>query len=156
MYRHVIGMQKSDKLRDIRLIRPDGRATSVFAGKGIEECRQSLFQCDGVHVCSCLSHVSPTFSYRPKRDKSRTPVKSGSDNMVFFPLYGAVSSDCQGGDEKSWFREDRLSEPRKNRVCIEAVGCTLVLLRPPYAGDERLDLLTKPAPGESRGRDPLG
>ena len=25
-----------------------------------------------------------------------------------------------------------------------------------YAGDERLDLLTKPAPGESRGRDPLG
>ena len=31
-----------------------------------------------------------------------------------------------------------------------------MLLRPPYAGDERLDLLTKLAPGESRGRDPLG
>src|SRR5215211_4315569 len=121
MYRHVIGMQKSDKLLDIRLIRPDGRATSVFAGKGIEECRQSLFQCDGVHVCSCLSHISPTFSYRPKRDKSRTPVKSGSDNMLFFPLYGTSPSGCQGGDRKGWFREAGLSVPLTGMVRIEEV-----------------------------------
>src|SRR5947209_16280075 len=101
--RHVSGMEKRDKLRDIRLIGSYSRSTSVFAGKGIEENRQSLFQCYGVHVRSCLSHVSPTFSYSPKRDKSRTPGKSGSDNMILFPLYGTASSGCQGGDAEGWY-----------------------------------------------------
>jgi hypothetical protein len=50
-------------------------------------------------------------SYRPKRDKSRTSVKNGSDNMMFFPLYGTTSTSCQGGDEEAWFREAGLSEP---------------------------------------------
>jgi hypothetical protein len=31
--------------------------------------------------------------------------------MVLFSLYGTVSIGCQGGDEKSWFREAGLSEP---------------------------------------------
>src|SRR5215216_2849247 len=127
-------MEKRDKLRDIRLIGSYGCAASVFAGKGIEECRQSLFKCNGVHVCSCLSHVSPTFSYSPETGKSRTPVKSGSDNMVLFSLYGANSTSCQGGDREGWFREAGLSAPLKGRLCIEEVGCTLVLWRPPYAG----------------------
>ena len=35
--------------------------------------------------------------------------------MVIFPLYGPTSTSCQGGDEKSWFREDGLSEPRGGR-----------------------------------------
>src|SRR4029450_3907691 len=111
-------MEKRDKLRNIRLIRPDGRGTSIFAGKCLEESRKSLFKCNGVHVCSCVSHVSPTFSYRPKRDKSRTSVKSGSDNMMFFSLYGTASTGCQGGDEERWFREDRLSEPLRGTVSI--------------------------------------
>jgi hypothetical protein len=65
-----------------------------------------------VHVRSCVCHVFPTFSYRPKRDKSGTPVKNGSDNMMFFSLYGITSIGCQGGDEETWFREDGLSVPR--------------------------------------------
>src|SRR5215217_8923162 len=88
LYRYAIGMEKRDKLLDICLIRPDGCRTSILAGERIEESCQSLFKCDGVHVCSCLSHVSPTFSYRPITGKSRTPVKSDSDNIMFFPLYG--------------------------------------------------------------------
>jgi len=97
---------------------PYSRRASVFAGQGIEECRQSLFKCYGVHVYSCLSHVSPTFSYRPKRDKSRTPVKSGSDNIVFFALYGTASIGCQGGVAEEWFREAGLSAPRKDAVSV--------------------------------------
>src|SRR5256885_13792510 len=91
-HRHVSGMEKRDKLRDIRLIGSYSRSTSILSGKCIYEGCQSLFQCHGVHVRSCLSHLSPTFSYSPKRDKSCTPGKSGSDNMMFFPLYGTVSS----------------------------------------------------------------
>jgi hypothetical protein len=83
-------------------------------------------------------------------------AKIDADNSAFSVLSGTTLPRVQTHNRRDRFREDRLSEPRKNRVCIEAVGCTLVLLRPPYAGDERLDLLTKPAPGESRGRDPLG
>src|SRR5215211_8666009 len=108
-------MQKRDKLRDIRLVGSYSCSASVFAGKGIEENRQPLFKCNGSHVRSCLSHVSPTFSYSPKTDKSRTPVKSGSDNMALFSLYGTASIGCQGGDEEMWFREDGLSE--LVRVC---------------------------------------
>src|SRR5215216_1020495 len=104
-------MEKRDKLSDIRFVGSESRGTSVFAGKGIEECCQSLFKCDGAHVCSCVCHVSPTFSYRPKRDKSRTPVKNGSDNIDLFSLYGITSTDCQGGEREGWFREDGLSEP---------------------------------------------
>src|SRR5947208_7260951 len=89
--RYVIGMEKRDKLRDIRLVGSYGCATSVLAVETVKECCQSLFKCNGVHVCSCLSHVSPTFSYSPKIDKSRTSVKSDSDNMVFFSLYGTAS-----------------------------------------------------------------
>src|SRR5437764_14373563 len=99
-HRHVSGMEKRDKLRDIRLIGSYSRRTSVFAGKGIEENRQSFFQSHGSHVCSCLSHISPTFSYSPKRDKSRTPGKSASDNTVFFPLYGTSPCVSQGGDDE--------------------------------------------------------
>jgi hypothetical protein len=77
--------------------------------------------CDGVHVCSCVCHVSPTFSYRPERDKSRTPVKTDSDNIAFYSLYGTVSGACQGGDSEGWFREAGLSEPRKGMVRIEEV-----------------------------------
>src|SRR5215211_1921668 len=119
-------MEKRDELRDIRLVGSYSRRASVFAGKGIEECRQSLFKCYGVHVCSCLSHVSPTFSYSPEIDKSRAPVKSGSDNTVFFSLYGTAFIGCQGGDEKAWFREPGLSEPLTDRVCREEGGCTRV------------------------------
>src|SRR5215217_3578108 len=104
-------MEKRDELSDIRLVGSYSRRASVFAGKGIDECRQSLFECYGVHVCSCLSHVSPTFSYSPKIDKSRTSAKSGSDNIVFFSLYGITSTSCQGGDREGWFREAGLSEP---------------------------------------------
>ena len=106
----VPGMEKRDKLQDIRLVGPDGCAASVFAGKGIEECCQSFFKCYGVHVCSCVGHVSPTFSYRPERDKSKTDVKNGSDNIELFLLYGASSDVCQGGDSKARFREEGLSE----------------------------------------------
>src|SRR5438128_11225643 len=118
LYRHVIGMQKRNKLLDIRLIRPDGCRASILSGERIEKCCQSLFKCDGVHVCSCLSHVSPTFSYSPKIDKSRTSVKSGSDNMIFFSLYGTASTGCQGGDEEGWFREAGLSVPLRKAVLI--------------------------------------
>src|SRR5215217_6312120 len=106
-------MKVGQKLSDICLVGSYSRSASVFAGKSIEECCQSVFKCNSVHVCSCVSHVSPTFSYSPKRDKSRTPVKSGSDNTVFFPLYGTTSGVCQGGDREGWFREDRLSEPKR-------------------------------------------
>src|SRR5688572_15019889 len=98
MNRHVIGVEKRDELSDIGCIGSDGCRASVFAGKGIDECRQSLFKCSCVHVCSYVGHVSPTFSYRPGRDKSRTPVKNGSDNIDFFSLYGTTSGGCQGGD----------------------------------------------------------
>src|SRR5207248_1909203 len=97
LYRHIIGVEKRDELRYIGCIGSDGCAASILSGKCIDECCQSLFQCHGVCV-SCLSHVSPTFSYSPKRDKSSTPGKSGSDNMVYFPLYGTASGGCQGGD----------------------------------------------------------
>src|SRR4029453_8368931 len=96
---------------DIGCIGSDSRRASVFAGKDIEESCQSLFKCDGVHVCSCIGHVSPTFSYRPERDKSSTPVKNGSDNIGLFSLYGITSGVCQGGDLRRWFREAGLSEP---------------------------------------------
>src|SRR5215216_3228017 len=107
-------MEKRDKLRNIRLIRPDSRRTSILAVETVQECCQSLFQCYGVHVCSCLSHVSPTFSYSPKIDKSRTSAKSGSDNIVFFSLYGITSTSCQGGDREGWFREAGLSVPQQH------------------------------------------
>src|SRR5690349_7573850 len=113
-------MEKRDKLSDIRLVGSYGCAASVLAVETVKECCQSLFKCYGVHVRSCLSHVLPvgrqvfpTFSYRPKRYKSKTPVKSGSDNMMFFPLYSATWYACQGGDSVVWFREARLSEPPK-------------------------------------------
>src|SRR4029453_16196012 len=98
----VIGMQKRDKLQDIRLVGSDSCAASVFAGKGIKKRCQSLFQCNGACV-SYLSHVSPTFSYRPERDKSRTPVKSGSDNIGHFLLYGTSPCVCQGGESEGWY-----------------------------------------------------
>ena len=68
----------------ISVVYSDSRGAPVFAGQGIEESCQSLFQCDGAHVRSCVCHVSPTFSYRPERHKSRTSVKNGSDNIGFF------------------------------------------------------------------------
>jgi hypothetical protein len=37
MYRHVICVEKRDKLSDIRLVGSDSRRASVFAGKGIDE-----------------------------------------------------------------------------------------------------------------------
>jgi hypothetical protein len=57
-------------------------------------------------------------------------VKIGSGNISFSVLYGTTWRACQGGDEEGWFREDGLSAPRKDRVCIEEVGCTRVLLQP--------------------------
>jgi hypothetical protein len=84
-------MKVGQQLRDIRLVRPDGRRASILSGKRIDECRQSLFKCNGVHVCSCVSHVSPTFSWQTKKDKRRAPVKSGSDNMILFSLYGTTT-----------------------------------------------------------------
>src|SRR5205823_6191947 len=104
-------MEKRNKLSDIGCIGSDGCAASVLAVKNVKECCQSLFQCHGVHIRSCRSHVSPTFSYRPKTDQSDTPGKSDSDNMLFFPLYGTASIGCQGGDAEGWFREAGLSEP---------------------------------------------
>jgi hypothetical protein len=98
LHRHVICMEERDELSDIGGIGSDSRGASVFAGKGIEECCQSLFKCDGVHVRSCVCHVSPTFSYRPKSDKSRTSGKNGSDNIGLFSLYGISSVGCQGGE----------------------------------------------------------
>src|SRR5215216_3315830 len=100
MNRHVVVMQKRDKLRDIRAVGSQSCCASIFAGKDTQECCQSFFKCDGVHVCSCVCHVSPTFSYRPKRDKSSTPVKNGSDNIEFYSLYGSTSPDCQAGDSE--------------------------------------------------------
>ena len=38
--------------------------------------------------------------------KHATPAKTGSDSMIFFPLYGTTSWLCQGGDREEWFRED--------------------------------------------------
>src|SRR4029450_3388928 len=111
-------MKMGQKLRDISLVGSYSRRASVFAGKGIEECSQSLFKCNGSHVRSCVSHISPTFSYRPKTGKSRTSAKSDSDNMVFFSLYGTAFIGCQGGDEEGWFREDGLSAPLKATVSI--------------------------------------
>src|SRR4051794_4728607 len=111
MNRHVIGMEKRDELSDIRLVGSDSCGASVFAGKGIDECRQSLFKCDGVHICSSAYHVSPTFSHMSKSDKSRTPAKTGSDNIDHFPLYGTTSGVCQGGDSEERFREQGLSAP---------------------------------------------
>jgi hypothetical protein len=104
----IIRMEKRDKLSDIGGISSDSRFTPVFAGKGIEECSQSLFKCDGSHIRSCLCHVSPTFSYRLKRDKSSTPVKNGSDNIELFPLYGTAFYRCQGGDWEVWYGEEGL------------------------------------------------
>src|SRR5215217_5490636 len=114
MNRHVICVEKRDKLSDIGCIGSDSRGTSVFAGKGIKECCQSFFQCDGAHVCSCFCHVSPTFSYSPKTDKSRIPVKNGSDNIGLFSLYGTTSQGCQGGDFYVRFREAGLSVPQQH------------------------------------------
>src|SRR5438552_9333430 len=99
-------MEKRDELRDIGCIGSYGCAASVLAVETVKKRCQSLFQCHGVHVRSCLSHVSPTFSYSPKRDKSRTPGKIGSDNMMLLPLYGAMSSVCQGGEFVGWYREE--------------------------------------------------
>src|SRR5215211_3994387 len=113
MYRDVIGMEKRDKLLDIGCIGSDGCGASVFTGKGMQESCQSLFKCYGVHVCSCVGHVSPTFSYRPERDKSRTDVKNGSDNTGLFLLYGTSSDVCQGGDSEVRFREEGLSAPKR-------------------------------------------
>src|SRR5437764_12823577 len=67
-------------------------------------------------------------------DKSAALVKTGSDNIGIFVLYGTTFRVCQGGECGGWYREEGLSEPRKGRVCIEEVGCTTVLLRPAYAG----------------------
>src|SRR5215211_7822 len=103
MNRHIVRVKKRDKLLDIGSIGSDSRGASVFAGKDTQESCQSLFKCDGAHVCSCGCHISPTFSYRPERDKSRTPVKNGSDNIGLFSLYGITSGVCQGGDWKVWF-----------------------------------------------------
>ena len=38
--------------------------------------------------------------------KHATPAKTGSDSMIFFPLYGTTSWLCQGGDREEWFREE--------------------------------------------------
>jgi hypothetical protein len=44
-------------------------------------------------------------------DKSVTLVKSGSDNIMFFLLYGTTSRVCQGGEFIGWYREEGLSDP---------------------------------------------
>src|SRR5207245_11605568 len=109
-------MEKRDKLLDIRLIRPDSSRTSVLARPTIKKECQSLFRCDGVHVCSCVCHVSPTFSYSPKTGKSRTSVKTGSDNIAHFLLYGTSLIRVYGQNRREWYREEDLSEPlRQNQ-----------------------------------------
>src|SRR5947209_2017312 len=108
-------MEIGEKLLDIGVIRPDGRSTSILSGERIDECRQSLFKCHGVHVCSCVCHVSPTFSYRPERDKSRTSVKNGSDNIAHFLLYGISLIRVYGQNRREWYREDGLPAPKKYR-----------------------------------------
>jgi hypothetical protein len=55
--------------------------------------------------------MPPTFSYRPKMDKSVTLLKTGSDNIGIFVLYGTTMHRCQGGEFLEWFREDGLSAP---------------------------------------------
>jgi hypothetical protein len=64
-------------------------------------------------IGSCVSHSSPTFSYTGKMDKRATLLKTGSDNIVIFVLYGTSSVSCQGGEFVRWFREAGLSEPPK-------------------------------------------
>jgi hypothetical protein len=37
-------------------------------------------------------------------------MKSGSDNIGIFLLYGTAPHGCQGADRSCWYREDGLSE----------------------------------------------
>ena len=79
------------------------------------------------------------YSQREQASEMGKREETGSDNRAFLSLYGTTSDGCQGGDHEGWFREDGLSAPRKDRVCLEEVGCTTELLRHPYAGREPLE-----------------
>src|SRR5688572_8895800 len=101
-------MEKRHKLQEIGLVRPDCCLASVFPREGLYKDRQAFFKGDG-WCCpvSRLSHSSPTFSYSRKRGKSRRAVKTGSDNIAFFSLYGIALRACQGADCFDWYREKR-------------------------------------------------
>ncbi len=54
--------------------------------------------------------VLPTPLCRSKRGKSRRAVKTGSDTITFFALYGTMIHGCQGAVGVRWYREEGLSE----------------------------------------------
>ena len=54
--------------------------------------------------------VLPTPLCRSKRGKSRRAVKTGSDTITFFALYGTMIHGCQGAVVVRWYREEGLSE----------------------------------------------
>jgi hypothetical protein len=52
-----------------------------------------------------------------------------------FLSYMELLSPISRGKIGRRYREEGLSAPLTNRVCIEEGGCTLMLLRPSYAGE---------------------
>jgi|SoiMetStandDraft_2_1073263.scaffolds.fasta_scaffold394696_2 hypothetical protein len=60
--------------------------------------------------------------------------ETGSDNGAFLCLYRTTLRRVERQNRREGYREEGLSAPRKDRLCIEEAGCTLVLLRPPHAG----------------------
>src|ERR687894_782638 len=103
-------MQKGQKLQQIRLIGAGCCLASVLSRQAVKEDRDTLLKCQWLLSSSCLSHSLPTFSYGWKIDKSRQVVKSGSDNILLFSLYGTMIHSCQGAVFWGWYREEGLSE----------------------------------------------
>jgi len=72
-------------------------------------------------------------------------VNIDADHSAFSIFSGTTLPRVQRHNRRDRFREDGLSAPLKDRVCIEGVGCIRGLLRPSYAGlqhSEILDLVT--------------
>jgi len=89
---------------------------------------------------SPLQAVSPTWFYRKWREAAILAPITWFFLYSMEPIYSRVDRKNRGG----WFREDGLSEPRKDRVGIEEAGCTKVLLQPPNAtrhGSERCKIV---------------
>jgi hypothetical protein len=92
------------------LIGADRGLASVLPRQAVKEDSDAFLKGELLLPKSCLSHSIPTFSYRCTIDKSRQVVKSDSDNIAFFVLYGTAIHACQGADCLAWYREEGLSE----------------------------------------------
>jgi hypothetical protein len=99
--------------------------------------------------------------------KNRRAVKSGSDNIGIFPLYGAGIRARQGADGSRWYRETGLSEHRRgcrsnsfschlgdDDGTVSSINTRISLISQWDAGRKRLR--ARRALGYNRALEPMG